>query len=141
METSEHTMLARIKVMDIRSNTFKRSYKISLRPRMLCLALWLCQKVPKLDFQSEFSMSKSSKSFYKQNGFLTCSWRFLRSNKLEQLEFKFEKNIGNQKPAGKVRKYIFKKEKIANAKKTSDHFLNNSHFIKVQIKVGSHDDH
>ena len=26
--------------------------------------------------------------------FLTCSWRFLISNKLEQLEFKLEKNIG-----------------------------------------------
>ena len=30
--------------------------------------------------------------------FLTCSWRFLISNKLEQLEFKLEKH------AGKVRK-------------------------------------
>ena len=36
--------------------------------------------------------------------FLTCSWRFLRSNKLEQLEFKLEKIIGIQKLAGKVRK-------------------------------------
>ena len=26
--------------------------------------------------------------------FLTCSWRILRSNKLEQLEFKLEKIIG-----------------------------------------------
>ena len=25
---------------------------------------------------------------FKQNSFLTCSWRFLRSNKSEQLEFK-----------------------------------------------------
>ena len=97
-------MLARIKVMDIRSNTFKRSYKISLCPRMLCLALWLCQKVPKLDFQSEFSMSKSSKSFYKQNAFLTCSWRFLRSNKLEQLEFKLEKILGFRNMQEKLEK-------------------------------------
>ena len=29
-----------------------------------------------------------------QNNFLTCSWRFLISNKLEQLEFKLEKIIG-----------------------------------------------
>ena len=29
-----------------------------------------------------------------QNNFLTCSWRFLISNKLEQLEFKLGKNIG-----------------------------------------------
>ena len=30
----------------------------------------------------------------KQNPFLTCSWRFLRSNISEQLEFKLEKIIG-----------------------------------------------
>ena len=36
---------------------------------------------------------------------MTCSWRFLISNKLEQLEFKFEKIIGIQKHAGKARKY------------------------------------
>ena len=29
-----------------------------------------------------------------QNAFLTCSWRFHRSNKSEQLEFKLEKIIG-----------------------------------------------
>ena len=29
-----------------------------------------------------------------QNNFLTCSWRFLRYNELEQLEFKLEKIIG-----------------------------------------------
>ena len=28
------------------------------------------------------------------NAFLTYSWRFLRSKKLEQLKFKLEKNIG-----------------------------------------------
>jgi hypothetical protein len=39
--------------------------------------------------------------------FLTCSWRFLISNKLEQLEFKLEKNIGIEKHAGKVRKWDF----------------------------------
>ena len=39
---------------------------------------------------------------------LTCSGRFLRYNKLEQLEFKLEKIIGIQKHAGKVRKlYVF----------------------------------
>ena len=35
---------------------------------------------------------------------LTCSWRFLMSHELEQLEFKLEKIIGIQKHAGKVRK-------------------------------------
>ena len=29
-----------------------------------------------------------------QNAFLTCSWRFLRSQKIEQLQFKLEKIIG-----------------------------------------------
>ena len=33
--------------------------------------------------------------FLVTDAFLTCSWRFLRSNKLEQLEFKLEKIIGN----------------------------------------------
>ena len=39
--------------------------------------------------------------------FLTCSWRFLISNKLEQLEFTLEKIIGISKHAGKVRKNTF----------------------------------
>ena len=37
---------------------------------------------------------KDQKNFWQQNAFLTCSWRFLRSNELEQTEFKLEKNIG-----------------------------------------------
>ena len=41
-----------------------------------------------------------------QNAFLTGSWRFLRSNELEQLEFKLEKIIVIQKHAGKVRKEV-----------------------------------
>ena len=47
-----------------------------------------------------------SDQFFKQNFFFTCSWRFLRSNLLEQLKFKLEKIIGIQKSAGKVRKYV-----------------------------------
>ena len=43
-------------------------------------------------------------NFGYQNAFLTCSWRFLISNKLEQLEFKLEKNIGVYKYKGEVRK-------------------------------------
>ena len=46
---------------------------------------------------------KGQNNFWLQNAFLTCSWRFLRSNKLEQLEFKLEKNIGI---AEKVRNYM-----------------------------------
>jgi hypothetical protein len=42
-----------------------------------------------------------------QNDFLTCPWRFLRSNKLEQLEFKLEKIIEILKHAGKVSKNCF----------------------------------
>ena len=37
---------------------------------------------------------KGQNNFWKQNAFLTCSWRFLRSNNLEQLGFKLEKIIG-----------------------------------------------
>ena len=37
---------------------------------------------------------KGQKIVWKQNAFLTCSWRFLRYNKLEQLELKLEKIIG-----------------------------------------------
>ena len=39
---------------------------------------------------------KGQNNFWKQNAFLTCSWRFLISNKLEQLELELEleKNIG-----------------------------------------------
>ena len=34
---------------------------------------------------------KGQNNFWQQNAFLTCSWRFLIPNKLEQLEFKLEK--------------------------------------------------
>ena len=37
---------------------------------------------------------KGQNNFREQNAFLTCSCRFLISNKLEQLGFKLEKNIG-----------------------------------------------
>ena len=50
---------------------------------------------------------KGQNNFWYQKAFLTCFWRFLISNKLEQLELKLEKNIGIQKSAGKVRKYNF----------------------------------
>ena len=52
--------------------------------------------------QGEFI--RTVKHFLKQNAFLTCFWRFLRPNILEQLEFKLEKIIGIQKSVGKVRK-------------------------------------
>ena len=47
---------------------------------------------------------KGQNNFWQQNAFLTCSWRFLISDKLEQLAFKLQKSIGIKKYAGKVRK-------------------------------------
>ena len=38
--------------------------------------------------------SERSEQFLVTKCFLTCSWRFLISTKLEQLDFKLEKNIG-----------------------------------------------
>ena len=46
---------------------------------------------------------KGQNNFWKQNAFLTCSWRFLISNKLEQLEFKLEKIIGMQEKLEKFK--------------------------------------
>ena len=51
-----------------------------------------------------YSNSERSEQFLVTECFLTCSWRFLTSYKLEQLEFKLEKIIGIQKHAGKVGK-------------------------------------
>ena len=50
---------------------------------------------------------KGQNNFQGQNTFLTCSWRFLISNNLEQFEFKLEKIIGILKNAGKVGKCSF----------------------------------
>ena len=36
---------------------------------------------------------KGQNNFWWENAFLTCSWRFLESNKLEQSEFKMGKTI------------------------------------------------
>ena len=47
---------------------------------------------------------KGQNNFLLQNASLTWSWRFLRSNTFEQLEFKLEKKIGIEKCAGKIRK-------------------------------------
>ena len=37
---------------------------------------------------------KGQTNFWQQNASLTCFWRFFIINKLEQLGFKLEKNIG-----------------------------------------------
>jgi hypothetical protein len=49
---------------------------------------------------------KGQNNVWWQNAFLTCYWSILRSDKLEQLQFKLEKNIGIEKHAGKVKKYL-----------------------------------
>ena len=50
---------------------------------------------------------KGQNNYWSQNAILTCSWKFLIPNKLEQLELKWEKNFGIQKSAGKVRKVSY----------------------------------
>ena len=50
---------------------------------------------------------KGQNNSWLQNAFLTCSWRFLRLDTLEQLKSKLEKIIGIEKHAGKVRKLTF----------------------------------
>jgi hypothetical protein len=42
----------------------------------------------------QFILTVGQNNFWYQNAFLTCSWRFLIPNNLEQLEFKLEKIIG-----------------------------------------------
>ena len=37
---------------------------------------------------------KGQNNIWLQNAFFTCSYRFLISNKLEELEFEWKKNIG-----------------------------------------------
>ena len=54
-----------------------------------------------------YSNSEISVQFLKQNAFLTCSWKFLRSNTLQQLVFKLEKITGN------LQNHLFKSIKFA----------------------------
>ena len=54
-----------------------------------------------------YSNSERSEQCLETECFLTCSWRFLISNKLEQFKFKLEKIIGIKKHAGKFRKRNF----------------------------------
>ena len=50
----------------------------------------------------QFIRTVKGKTMFDNRMFFNFFWRFLRSNKLEQLEFKLEKNIGIWKHAGKV---------------------------------------
>ena len=55
-----------------------------------------CQEFAKFlrSLEQSIQTVKGQNNFLQQNAFLTCSWRFLISNNLEQLEFKLEKIIG-----------------------------------------------
>ena len=51
---------------------------------------------------------KGQNNFWKQTAFLTCSWRYLRSNKLERLEFKLGfRNV--QEKLEKIRLFVLHK--------------------------------
>ena len=54
-----------------------------------------------------YSNSERSEQFLVTECFLTCSWRFLRSNKLEQLEFKLEKLLGFRNKKENLEKIYF----------------------------------
>ena len=58
------------------------------------IVLTYCEKKVLRTLEQFIQTVKSQNNFWSQNAFLTCSWRFLISNKLEQLEFKLEKIIG-----------------------------------------------
>ena len=51
--------------------------------------------------------SSDQNNFWQQNAFLTCSWRFLISNKSEQLEFKLEKLLGFRNMQEKLENLFF----------------------------------
>ena len=55
-----------------------------------------------------YSNSERSEECLVTECFLTCFWRFLISNELEQLNLKLEKNIGIKKHAGKIIKINFR---------------------------------
>ena len=55
---------------------------------------------------------KGQINFWYQNAFLTCSWRFLRSNKLEQFKFKLKKSFWDLETCRKNRKVIFNVDRL-----------------------------
>ena len=60
------------------------------------------------------SDSETSVQLLKQNAFLTCSWRFLRSNTLEQLELKLDKNKWDLETNRKRQKIISEEQKAGD---------------------------
>ena len=74
------------------------------------------------------SNSERSEQFLVTKCFSTCSWRFLRLDKLEQFKFKLEKNFWMEKHAGKVRKYLLLAYQIKL------HFLKRLNQDKIKTK-------
>ena len=58
--------------------------------------------------------SERSVQLLKQSAFLTCSWRFLRSNTLEQLELKLDKNKWDLETYRKRQKIISEEQKAGD---------------------------
>ena len=63
------------------------------------------QNCSDLPWEKKSQRSLSRTLLETESFFLTCSWRFLRSNTLEQ--FKLKKTIGIKKPTRQFRKSIF----------------------------------
>ena len=59
---------------------------------------------------------KGQNNFLVTEWFLTCSWRFLISNKLEQLEFKLEKILGFRNIQEKLENCFFFKHSVKGMK-------------------------
>ena len=94
-----------------------------------------------------YSNSESSEQFLVTECSLACSWRFVRSNKFEQLEFKLEKLIVFEKQARKVSDLVI----CTKSKKVLVTFENNcsdamsvwpmvivAHFSKQSYKAVHH---
>ena len=73
---------------------------------------------------------RTSVQCLKQNAYFTYSWRFLRSNTIEQLKFKLEKIIWIQKPTGKVKKVRYFRSLSFDSHKGYE--KRNSKFLEVK---------
>ena len=77
-----------------------------------------------------FPNSERSEQVFVTECFFNLFWRFLISNKLEQLELKLEKIIGIQKSSGKVEKITFSslKSELSDVNKTYNDISNGQKF-------------
>ena len=74
----------------------KVKHAVSIITFSLCLTSVVLLTTSLIIFQKEqfIQTVKGQNNFWQQDAFLTCSWRFLISNKLKQLEFKLENIFG-----------------------------------------------